>query len=116
MGLFRRNKPEPTSGVSAEFQRALDDIRPLDINAEFPDATPDQAATMEQVWTTVVSKVGGAGTFDPQQMAAIDTLCGRLAAENPSLAGFRSRLVGIAQQETQRRPDDPAWRYMANKF
>ena len=65
---------------------------------------------MEQMWIGVVSKIGGAGTFEPQQVAALSTLGERLVAENPALVAFVDRLRGIAQAESSRRPTDPAWK------
>ena len=109
MGLFRK-KSANSPGNDQEFQQALEDAGQLDIAADFPTATPEQSEMMEQMWIGVVSKVGGAGTFEPQQVAALSTLGERLVAENPALGAFIERLRGVAEAESSRRPSDPSWR------
>jgi hypothetical protein len=113
MGLFR-GKKSTTATTSTEqdagFRQALDQIEPLDIAAEFPGTTEEQADIMEQMWIEVVSKVGGAGSFEPRQIAALSTLGERLVADNSSLRGFVERLRSIAETESARRPTDPSWR------
>ena len=110
MGWFNGKKAattatEPDTG----FRQALGEIQPLDIDAEFPSATAEQASIMEQMWIEVVSKIGGAGSFEPRQVAALSTLGERLVADNSSLSGFLERLREIAEAEAARRPADPAW-------
>lgn len=109
MGLFgKKSSTSPPSDQA--FQQALEEAGQLDIAADFPTATPEQSEMMEQMWIGVVSKIGGAGTFEPQQVAALSTLGERLVAENPALVAFVDRLRGIAQAESSRRPTDPAWK------
>lgn len=108
MGLFRK-KSTASPGNSQAFDQALEAVGSLDVAADFPTATPAQTETIEQLWTTVVSKVGGAGTFEPKQVAAIGTLAERLVAENPALIGFVERLRGISEAESSRRPSEPSW-------
>ncbi|WP_162598652.1 hypothetical protein [Nocardioides gilvus] len=109
MGLFRK-KASNSAKHDQAFQKALDDAGQLDIAADFPSATPEQSELMEQMWIGVVSKVGGAGSFDPQQVAAMSTLGERLVADSPALGAFIERLRGIAEAESSRRPTDPSWR------
>jgi hypothetical protein len=109
MGLFRK-KSSNSPGNDQAFQQAREEAGQLDITADFPTATPEQSEMIEQMWIGVVSKVGGAGTFEPQQVAALSTLGERLVAENPALSAFIQRLHGIADAESSRRPSDPSWR------
>lgn len=110
MGLFGGKRTKASGADGQEFQRALDEVEPLNIAVEFPSATSDEAETMEQMWISVVSKVGGAGGFEPRQIAALSTLGQRLVAGNPSLNGFIERLREIARRESARRPSDMSWR------
>lgn len=109
MGLFRK-KSSSSTGNDQAFQQALQEVGQLDIAADFPTATPEQSEMIEQMWVGVVSKVGGAGSFEPQQVAALSTLGERLVAENAALGSFVERLRGIAEAESARRPSDPSWR------
>lgn len=109
MGLFRK-KSSDSQGNDQAFQQALEEAGQLDIAADFPTATAEQSEMMKQMWVGVVSKVGDAGTFESQQVAALSTLGERLVAENAALSSFIDRLRGIAEAESSRRPSDPAWR------
>ncbi|MEP9385589.1 hypothetical protein [Nocardioides sp. KR10-350] len=109
MGLFSKKKSTTAPENDQAFQKALEEAGQLDIAADFPTATSEQAEMMEQMWIAVVSKIGGAGTFEPRQVAALSTLGERLVTENEALAPFIDRLRGIAEAESSRRPSDPAW-------
>lgn len=116
MGIFSRKPQQVTPGLSEEFQRALSEVGTLDIGAEFPTATDAQVEIMEQLWIGVVSKIGGEGSFEPRQVAAMSVLGERLVAENSELVGFIERLREIAARESARRPADPSWRSLVRNL
>ena len=125
MGLFKRKRTATTAapstvdravtaeGVAGEAKQALESVGQLDVAAEFPSATSEQAKMMEQMWLTIVSRVGGTEVFEPQEVAALSTLSDRLVASNPSLSPFVERLRSIASGESARRPSEPSWSALA---
>ena len=106
MGLFKK-KPQ---------QRAVQPREPLTVSIDaYPSATAEQRESMSGLLAALDAK-RGAGGFEPQQCAAISTLCERLTDENPALGGFVAELRAVAEGEMQAGNSDMSWRWLATKL